>query len=87
MAHLSDTLFTTAIAIYALAMVGYTAEYAFGRRGPRSPTDRAEPASWSAPAAAGGRSAGATPPPTTAPPAAAPHAFGPTAPGVAGGAR
>ncbi len=32
-AHLSDTLFTTAIAVYALAMVGYTAEYAFGRRG------------------------------------------------------
>jgi cytochrome c-type biogenesis protein CcsB len=33
MAHLSDTLFTTAIAIYALAMVGYAAEYAFGHRG------------------------------------------------------
>jgi cytochrome c-type biogenesis protein CcsB len=33
MAHLSDGLFTTAIAIYALAMVGYTAEYAFGRVG------------------------------------------------------
>jgi cytochrome c-type biogenesis protein CcsB len=33
MAQLSDTLFTTAIATYALAMVGYTAEYAFGRRG------------------------------------------------------
>jgi cytochrome c-type biogenesis protein CcsB len=32
-AHLSDTLFTTAIAVYALAMVGYTAEYAFGRKG------------------------------------------------------
>jgi cytochrome c-type biogenesis protein CcsB len=32
-AHASDTLFTTAIAIYALAMVSYTAEYAFGRRG------------------------------------------------------
>jgi cytochrome c-type biogenesis protein CcsB len=31
MAHLSDGLFTTAIAVYALAMVGYTAEYAFGR--------------------------------------------------------
>jgi cytochrome c-type biogenesis protein CcsB len=28
---LSDGLFTTAIAVYALAMVGYTAEYAFGR--------------------------------------------------------
>ncbi len=33
MAHLSDTLFTTAIATYAVAMIGYTAEYAFGRRG------------------------------------------------------
>jgi cytochrome c-type biogenesis protein CcsB len=33
MAHLSDTFFTTSIAVYALAMVGYTAEYAFGRRG------------------------------------------------------
>jgi cytochrome c-type biogenesis protein CcsB len=32
MAHLSDTLFTTAIATYALAMVGFTAEYSFGRR-------------------------------------------------------
>jgi cytochrome c-type biogenesis protein CcsB len=35
MAHLSDGLFTTAIAVYALAMVGYTAEYAFGRVGRR----------------------------------------------------
>ncbi|MBV9593779.1 MAG: c-type cytochrome biogenesis protein CcsB [Actinobacteria bacterium] len=33
LAHVSDTLFTTGIATYALAMVGYTAEYAFGRRG------------------------------------------------------
>ena len=33
MAHLSDTLFTTAIAVYTLAMIGYAAEYAFGRRG------------------------------------------------------
>jgi len=32
MAHLSDSVFTTAIAIYALAMVGYTAEYAFSRK-------------------------------------------------------
>jgi cytochrome c-type biogenesis protein CcsB len=32
MAHLSDTLFTTSIATYAVAMVGFTAEYAFGRR-------------------------------------------------------
>jgi cytochrome c-type biogenesis protein CcsB len=33
MAHLSDGLFTTAIATYTLAMASYTAEYAFGRRG------------------------------------------------------
>jgi len=33
MAHLSDSLFTTAIATYALAAVGFVAEYSFGRRG------------------------------------------------------
>jgi cytochrome c-type biogenesis protein CcsB len=33
MAHLSDGLFTTAIATYVLATATYTAEYAFGRRG------------------------------------------------------
>ena len=33
MAHLSDGLFTTAIATYALAMVGFVAEYSFGKRG------------------------------------------------------
>jgi len=33
LAHVSDTLFTTAIATYTLAMGAYTAEYAFGRRG------------------------------------------------------
>ncbi len=43
MAHLSDGLFTTAIAVYALAMVGYTAEYAFGRVG-RKLTSSAVPA-------------------------------------------
>ncbi len=32
-AHLSDGLFTTAIAVYAVAMVGYTAEFAFSRVG------------------------------------------------------
>jgi cytochrome c-type biogenesis protein CcsB len=42
-AHLSDGLFTTAIAVYALAMVGYTAEYAFGRVA-RKPAEAAEPA-------------------------------------------
>jgi cytochrome c-type biogenesis protein CcsB len=33
MAHLSDTFFTTAIAIYSVAMVGFVAEYSFGKRG------------------------------------------------------
>jgi cytochrome c-type biogenesis protein CcsB len=42
MAHLSDTLFTTSIMFYAAAMVGFTAEYAFGRRGPVAATSRAE---------------------------------------------
>jgi cytochrome c-type biogenesis protein CcsB len=40
MAHLSDGLFTTAIATYALAMVGFTAEYSFGRRELRSGSPR-----------------------------------------------
>ena len=42
MAHLSDGLFTTAIAVYALATVGFVAEYAFGRvaRTPAAVPDR-----------------------------------------------
>jgi cytochrome c-type biogenesis protein CcsB len=44
MAHLSDTLFTTAIAIYTLAMISYAAEYAFGRRGRIARTSRTTPA-------------------------------------------
>jgi cytochrome c-type biogenesis protein CcsB len=40
MAHLSDTLFTTAIATYTLAMVGFTAEYSFGRRDLRAGSAR-----------------------------------------------
>ncbi len=32
-AHLSDTLFTTSIAVYSVALISYAAEYAFGRRG------------------------------------------------------
>ena len=44
MAHLSDTLFTTAIAIYTLAMICYAAEYAFGRRGRIAETSRTTPA-------------------------------------------
>jgi cytochrome c-type biogenesis protein CcsB len=42
LAHLSDGLFTTAIATYALAMACYTAEYAFGRRGRVAATSRVE---------------------------------------------
>ncbi len=45
LAHLSDGLFTTAIATYSLAMACYTAEYAFGRRGRVAQTSQvAEPA-------------------------------------------
>jgi cytochrome c-type biogenesis protein CcsB len=68
MAHLSDTLFTTAIAIYTLAMIGYAAEYAFGRRGRVARASRA-----AAPAkvlvGAGGSAesrVGASPPPRVA---------------------
>jgi cytochrome c-type biogenesis protein CcsB len=50
LAHLSDTLFTTAIATYALAMVGYCAEYAFGGRG-RVAETAAAPISVRVPAA------------------------------------
>jgi cytochrome c-type biogenesis protein CcsB len=42
LAHLSDGLFTTAIATYALTMACYTAEYAFGRRGRVAATSRIE---------------------------------------------
>jgi cytochrome c-type biogenesis protein CcsB len=42
LAHLSDVLFTTAIASYTLAMATYTAEYAFGRRGRVAATSRVE---------------------------------------------
>jgi cytochrome c-type biogenesis protein CcsB len=40
-AHYSDTLFTTAIAIYSAALVSYCGEYAFGRRGRVAETSRA----------------------------------------------
>ncbi len=62
-AHLSDALFTTAIAVYALAMVFYTAEYAFGRRGRIAATS-----SERVLAGVGGPSVAVAPPPT--PPAA-----------------
>jgi cytochrome c-type biogenesis protein CcsB len=43
MAHLSDTFFTVAISVYALAAVCYTAEYSFGRKG-RIAATSAQPA-------------------------------------------
>ena len=66
MAHLSDTLFTTAIATYALAMVGFTAEYSFGRRELRAGSARVVRARELV--GAGGPSVAETPapPPTTA---------------------
>jgi cytochrome c-type biogenesis protein CcsB len=41
LAHLSDTLFTTAIAIYSGALVSYCGEYAFGRSGRIAQTSEA----------------------------------------------
>jgi cytochrome c-type biogenesis protein CcsB len=66
LAHLSDGLFTTAIATYALAMIGYAGEYAFGRRG-----RVAESAAVASPSrvlvGSGGASAGSGIPPETRP--------------------
>jgi len=42
LAHLSDTLFTTAIAGYSVALLSYCAEYAFGRRGRVAETSLAQ---------------------------------------------
>jgi cytochrome c-type biogenesis protein CcsB len=64
MAHFSDSVFTTAIATYALAMVGYFAEYAFGRRGRVAAVPSARPVRELV--GAGGPS---VPPPSEAPPA------------------
>jgi len=44
LAHLSDLLFTTAIAVYSLALVSYCGEYAFGRRGRVGRTSTVRPA-------------------------------------------
>jgi cytochrome c-type biogenesis protein CcsB len=64
MAHLSDSLFTTAIATYALAMVGFAAEYSFGKRGRIAATlPAAEPAR--ALVGAGGPSVPVEPPPVS----------------------
>jgi cytochrome c-type biogenesis protein CcsB len=59
MAHLSDGLFTTSIAVYAVAMVGFTAEYAFGRVG-----NKAAAAPARVLVGAGGPPAADVPPPT-----------------------
>jgi cytochrome c-type biogenesis protein CcsB len=61
MAHLSDTFFTTAISVYALAAVAYTAEYAFGRKGRVAATAPARELV--------GAGAPSVPPPATAVPA------------------
>ena len=42
LAHLSDNLFATAIAVYTGALVSYCAEYAFGRRGRVAQTSGAQ---------------------------------------------
>jgi cytochrome c-type biogenesis protein CcsB len=82
LAHLSDTLFTTAIAIYTLALVCYCGEYAFGRRGRIAQTSApvaepaAEPAVLAAVGAADRAGARASLPATPASPP----------PGPAGGA-
>jgi len=81
LAHLSDTLFTTAIAVYAAAAFGYAAEYAFGRRGRiAETTPAATPAEEKLLVGAAGLStadalsdaddevASAAPPPTVEPP-------------------
>jgi cytochrome c-type biogenesis protein CcsB len=63
MAHLSDGLFTTAIAVYAVAMVGFTAEFAFARVGRKLTAAAARPAKVLV---------GAGGPPVEPPPPAAP---------------
>jgi cytochrome c-type biogenesis protein CcsB len=64
LAHLSDTLFTTAIAIYSGALVSYCGEYAFGRTGRIAETSVAFAAERELLAAVGAGSA-----PSGAPPA------------------
>ena len=66
LAHLSDALFTTAIATYSLAMVGFCAEYAFGRKG-RVAETVATPAVIRVPALAGAGGASPVGPPTGGP--------------------
>ena len=83
LAHLSDTFFTTAISVYALAAVSYTAEYAFGRKGrvaATSPTaaEVRELVGAGGPSLAAGPDRAAGPGPATGPgPAVAPAADAP----------
>jgi cytochrome c-type biogenesis protein CcsB len=63
MAHLSDSLFTTAIATYAVCMVGFVAEYSFGKRGRVAATVPAAAVPARALVGAGGPSV--DPPPAT----------------------
>ncbi|MBI1759008.1 MAG: c-type cytochrome biogenesis protein CcsB [Actinobacteria bacterium] len=61
LAHLSDTAFTTAIAVYGLALVSYCGEYAFGRSG-RVARTSAEQAPVAELVAVGAVSGGTAPP-------------------------
>ncbi|MDT4928347.1 MAG: hypothetical protein QOF92_1214 [Pseudonocardiales bacterium] len=72
MAHLSDGLFTSAIAVYALAMVGYTAEYAFGRVGRSAEMPASAPARQLVGSGGPPVELPETPPVATAPPAQPP---------------
>ena len=54
LANLSDTLFTTAIAVYSLALVSYCGEYAFGRRGRVATTARARDLAFAGSGPSGG---------------------------------
>jgi cytochrome c-type biogenesis protein CcsB len=63
LADLSNTLFTTAIAVYSLAMVCFCGEYAFGRRGRVARTSvSAVPAEAPVLVGAGGTAPGTLPP-------------------------
>ncbi|MHA3701532.1 c-type cytochrome biogenesis protein CcsB [Jatrophihabitans sp. YIM 134969] len=63
LAHVSDDLFKATTATYALTMVAFTAEYAFGRRGRVARTAVTAPAVAKVPVAvgAGGTTGGSTP--------------------------
>jgi len=69
LAQLSDTLFTTSIALYSLALVSYCGEYAFGRRG-RVAETAAVPATAKVLVGAGGPEVAPSAPPTSSAPSA-----------------